>query len=135
MDSPKRAVKPKRRYDTTKRRAQASRNRDRIIDVAERHFLRDGYSATTITAIADDAGVSVDTIYKTFGGKAGLVRAIRTRALAGGGPVPAEQRSDALHARAISGREVIETWGALTAEIAPRAAPILLLVRDAAATD
>jgi AcrR family transcriptional regulator len=135
MDSTSPAVNPRRRYDATNRRAEAYRNRDRIVAAAERRFLRHGYSATTIAAIADDAGISVDTIYKAFGGKAGLVRAIRSRALAGEGPVPAEQRSDALHTRELSGREIIEAWGKLTAEIAPRAAPILLLVRDAAATE
>jgi AcrR family transcriptional regulator len=90
---------------------------------------------TTIVAIAADAGVSVDTIYKSFGGKPGLVRAIRTRALEGEGPVPAEQRSDALHTPEADPRTIIEAWGALVTEVAPRVAPILLLIRSAAATD
>jgi len=89
----------------------------------------------TIAAIAADADVSEDTIYKAFGGKPGLVRAIRAKALAGAGPVPAERRSDEMQERAASPREIIEAWGALTAEIAPRVAPILLLIRAAAATD
>jgi len=129
------AVKGTRPYDASKRREQAGRSRDGAIDVAERRFLRDGYANTTISAIADDAGISVDTIYKSFGGKAGLIRAIRARALRGHGPVAAERRSDNLHLRERDPREIIRGWGALTAEIAPRAVPILLLVRDAAATD
>jgi AcrR family transcriptional regulator len=130
-----RAVKGKRTYDLRRRREQASRSRDRTIAAAERQFLRDGYANTTIAAIADDAGVSVDTIYKSFGGKAGLIRAIRTRALLGEGAVPAEQRSDALHTGEHDPRQIIRRWGVLTTEVAPLAAPILLLVRDAAATD
>ena len=126
-------VKEKRPYDASRRREQARRNHDRIVDAAERRFLRDGYVVTTIAAVAADADVSADTIYKSFGGKPGLVRAIRTKALEGDGPVPAEQRSDDVHARASDGREVIEAWGALTAEVAPRVAPILLLMRAAAA--
>ena len=86
-------------------------------------------------AIAADAGVSADTIYKSFGGKPGLVRAIRTRALEGEGAVPAERRSDELQAREPDARKIIEAWGSLVTEIAPRAAPILLLIRAAAATD
>jgi hypothetical protein len=74
-------------------------------------------------------------IYKTFGGKPGLVRAIRERALEGAGSVHAERRSDALHEGAQSARAIIEAWGVLTAEVAPRVAPILLLIRSAAATD
>jgi AcrR family transcriptional regulator len=128
-------VKQKRAYDASRRREQARRNSARIIEVAERRFLRDGYAAPTIAAIAADAGVSPDTIYKSFTGKAGLVRAIRARALEGGGPVPAEQRSDALHVNEADPRKIIGAWGRLTAEVAPRAAPILLLIRAAAASD
>ncbi|MGI8429864.1 MAG: TetR/AcrR family transcriptional regulator [Solirubrobacteraceae bacterium] len=134
MDPKARNVKQKRSYDVSRRRAQAHRNQARIVDSAERLLLRDGYAATTIAAIAADADVSVDTIYKSFGGKAGLVRAIRTRALKGEGSLPAEQRSDALHRRESDPRTIIQAWGALSAEVAPRVSPILLLIRDAAAT-
>jgi AcrR family transcriptional regulator len=79
--------------------------------------------------------VSVETIYKTFGGKAGLVRAICEKALAGRGPVPAEIRSDAMARSESDPQAVIRGWGALTIEIAPRISPILLLVRAAAAND
>ena len=128
-------VKKKRPYDARRRQEQAAHNRGKITEAAKRRFLRDGYSVTTIAAIAADTGVSVDTIYKSFGGKPGLVRAIRTRALEGEGPVPAEQRSDALHTPEGDPRTVIEAWGALVTEVAPRVAPILLLIRSAAATD
>ncbi len=131
----RRAVKRDRRYDASGRREQADRSRDAAIKAAEQRFLRDGYANTTIAAIAEDVGVSVDTIYKSFGGKPGLIRAIRARALLGEGPVAAEQRSDALHTDRRDPRQIIEEWGSLTAEVAPRSAPILLLVRDAAAAD
>ena len=123
MDPRARTVKQKRSYDASRRQEQARQNRDKIIDAAERRFLRDGYGTTTIAAIADDAGVHADTVYKAFGGKPGLVRAIRTRALQGEGPVPAEQRSDDLQAREPDGRRIIEGWGALTLEVAPASRP------------
>jgi AcrR family transcriptional regulator len=125
----------KRPYDATRRQERAARNRTAIVDAAERRFLRDGYAATTVAAIAADAGVSDHTIYKAFGGKPGLIRAIRVRALEGTGPVPAEQRSDELDAGAQKGRAIIEGWGRLTAEVMPRVAPVLLLIRDAATSD
>jgi AcrR family transcriptional regulator len=128
-------VKPKRVYDASRRRELARRNQAKIVERAERRFLRDGYATTTVAAIAADADVSADTIYKSFGGKPGLVRAIRTHALQGQRPVPAEQRSDELHTHESDPRAIIQAWGALTAEIAPRVSPILLLIRDAAATD
>jgi AcrR family transcriptional regulator len=130
-----RNVKRTRSYDATGRREKARNNRARIIGTAERLFLRDGYAATTIAAIAAEAGVSPDTIYKAVGGKPSLVRAIRAHALEGEGPTPAERRSDELHEREPDPRNIIKAWGTLTAEIAPRVAPILLLIRDVAATD
>src|SRR5947209_7519844 len=135
MDSLPPDVKPKRVYDASRRRAMARRNHAKIIECAERRFLGDGYATTTVAAIAADADVSADTIYKSFGGKPGLVRAIRTTALQGERPVPAEQRSDELDVDPSDPAAIIHAWGALTAEIAPRVSPILLLIRDAAATD
>jgi AcrR family transcriptional regulator len=125
-------VKSSRRYDASARRAQARQRRAAIVEAARRRFLEEGYAATTVGAIAADASVSVETIYKAFGGKPGLVRAIRDEALEGTGPEPAEARSDELQATERDPRKIIHGWGLLTAEVAPRVAPILLLVRDAA---
>lgn len=125
----------KRSYDSGRRAAEADRTRARILGVAERLLLRHGYVKTTIASIAEAANVSVETIYKAFGGKSGLVRAIRDRALGGEGPIHAELRSDAMRMRASDPRTIIRNWGTLTAEVAPRVCPILLLVRDAAAVD
>ncbi|HWF49111.1 MAG TPA: hypothetical protein VG294_00590, partial [Solirubrobacteraceae bacterium] len=78
---------------------------------------------------------SADTIYKSFGGKPGLIRAIRDRALEGEGPLPAERRSDEIQQQESDPREIIIAWGRFVAELAPRGAPILLLIRDVAASD
>ena len=80
-------------------------------------------------------GVSVETIYKGFGGKPGLVRAIVEKGLAGEGPVPAEQRSDHIRDTEPDPRRILAAWGTFSSEIAPRVAPILMLARDAAASD
>ena len=135
MDPNCSTVNPKRRYDSARRRDQARQTREAILATARALFLRDGFAATTIGAIASGAGVSVDTIYKGFGGKPGLVRAICEQALAGEGVEPAEARSDALQAGAADARAIVRGWGALTTEVAPRVAPILLLVRAAATAD
>jgi AcrR family transcriptional regulator len=128
-------VKPRRRYDSRRRRQHADRTRGRILKAARRLFLRDGYAATTIVSIAEAADVSVETIYKGFGGKPGLVRAIAEKGLEGVGPVPAEQRSDEMRSRSQDPHEVMQGWGNLTTEVAPLAAPIAFLLRDAAAGD
>jgi hypothetical protein len=75
------------------------------------------------------AQVSVEAIYKGFGGKPGLVRAIIEKGLAGRGPVPAEQRSDRIRDTEPDPRRILAAWGEFVAEIAPRTAPILLLAR------
>ncbi len=128
-------VKPKRAYDASRRQEQARQNHTRVIETAERLFLRDGYASATVVGIAAAAGVSVDTIYKSFGGKPGLIRAIRDRALAGQRPVVAEQRSDEIQSRETDPRAIINAWGEFVAELSPRASPILLLIRDVAAND
>ncbi len=128
-------VKTKRSYDSSGRQRQAEQSREAIVDAAREMFVTHGYAATTMAAVAEAAGVSVETIYKAFGTKASLVHAIRDRALRGDGPVPAEERSDDLHDHESDPRRIIEGWGRLTSEVAPRVAPVLLLVRAAAAVD
>ena len=123
----------KRVYDGSGRRAQAELNREAILDAARDLFLSVGYAATAITEIAANAGVSVELVYKRFGGRAGLVRGVVERALTGSGPVPAEVRSNAIPST--DARELVQGWGRLTAEVSPRVVPMLLLVRAAAAHD
>jgi len=79
--------------------------------------------------------VSVETIYKAFGGKPGLVRAIYDRGLAGREPVPAFERSDAMREREADPKAIMRNWGVLAGEVASVVSPIVLLVRSAAASD
>ena len=125
----------RRAYNTSARRDNARRAHGRLLDAAQQRFLQHGYAATTIEAIAADTDLSAATIYKTYGGKAGLARALCERALAGEGAVPAEQRSDALRDAATDAETLLRGWGRLVAEVSPRIAPLLLLLRDAAAQD
>lgn len=128
-------VKPKRRYDSTGRQAQARRNRQAILDAAQRQFLEGGYAATTIAAVAAEAGVSVETVYKAFGGKPGLVRAIYDRGLVGPEPVPAYRRADEMRERESDPRAIMRNWGTIASEVSSVVSPIERLVRAAAASD
>lgn len=125
----------RRPYDSSRRRAQAAKTREEILAVATSRFLADGYAATTLRSIAREAGVSVETIHKAFGGKAGLLRAMWVKGLEGEGPVPAEQRSDALRVATTDPYELINGWARFVAELSPHGAPIILLIRSAAAVD
>jgi len=124
-----------RRYDSSRRQDAAQLRRRALLDAASRRFLRDGYAATTVASIAADAGVSVETLYKAFGGKPGLVRALWEKGLAGEGAVHAEIRSDEVSRADGDPQVIIESWARLSTEVAPRVVPVLMLVRSAAATD
>ena len=134
MSRPRRPVKGVRRYDASRRQERAREAYAATLDAARELFLAQGYAATSVESIGDAAGVSAATVYKSYGGKGGLLRELCHRALAGRGPIPAEQRSNALRG-APDPRLVIEGWGKLTTEVAPRIAPLLLLLRDAARAD
>lgn len=135
MDPNKRQVKSRRRYASPVREEHARQTRAAIVEAARFLLLRDGFGATTVAAIASSAGVSVETVYKTYGGKPGLVRAICEAALAGEGSVPAETRSDDLQRTETDPRVIIRGWGELATEVTPRIAPMMLLLRAATATD
>ena len=128
-------VKARRRYDSSRRREQARRTRELLMDTAQRQFLRVGYAATTVGGIAAEAGVSVETVYKSFGGKSGLVRAIYDRGVLGAGQVAAYERSDEMRERETDPRVIMRQWGVLTTEVASVLTPIRLRMRAAAATD
>jgi AcrR family transcriptional regulator len=77
-------VKPKRRYDSARRRAQAEATRLDILDAARRLFESRGFGATTMDAIAAEAGVALKTVYVAFETKSGLLRALWNHLLRGG---------------------------------------------------
>jgi AcrR family transcriptional regulator len=57
-------------------RADAARNRRRVLAAAERLFDRNGVSCTSMDAIAAEAGVGKGTLFRRFGDRASLVRAV-----------------------------------------------------------
>jgi AcrR family transcriptional regulator len=69
-------VKATRRYDSPRRREQAAATRREILEAAQRLFERQGYAATTVAAIAAEAGVALKTVYVAFETKSGLLRAL-----------------------------------------------------------
>src|SRR5919198_4307899 len=69
-------VKPRRSYHSPRRQQQAAATRRAILEAAQRLFERDGYPATTMEAIAAEAGVALKTVYVAFTTKSGLLRAL-----------------------------------------------------------
>ena len=62
-------IPTKRKYESSRRQAQARETRRQIAEAAKSLFFERGYSGTTIDAIAQAAGVASETIYSIFGSK------------------------------------------------------------------
>ena len=69
-------VKRTRRYNSPRRREQAAATRRQVLQAAQRLFEQQGYAATSMAAIASEAGVSLKTAYLAFETKSGLLRAL-----------------------------------------------------------
>ena len=124
----------KRRYDAPKRRQAAERTRTAILDAALHLFTRQGYTATTMTAIAAQAGVALDTVYAAVGRKPDLARLLIETAISGTSQaIPADGRD---YVRAIQAapdaRTRIVIYAAAMRQIAGRLAPVLGIVQQAA---
>jgi AcrR family transcriptional regulator len=61
--------------------AKAHRQRQRILDAAEKCFIESGFHAATVAHIATTAGMSAGLIYRYFESKSAIVRAIIERHL------------------------------------------------------
>lgn len=125
-----------RSYRSPLRAERARRTRRAILDTARELFAAQGYEGTTIAAIADTAGVAVDTVYATVGTKPVLFRLLLETALSGGDQaVPAEERDYVVRIRAApSAREKIALYAEAAGDIAGRMAPLHLVLRSAAAS-
>jgi len=124
----------KRRYDATSRRQAAARTRAAILDAARQLFTERGYAATSMTAIADRAGVALDTVYAAAGRKPELARLLIETAISGTDQaIPAEQR-DYVQAiqSAPDAAAKIATYAAAITAIAPRLALVLAIIQQAA---
>lgn len=73
----------KRHYDASRRQAQARARRMAVVAAAHEMFEKDGYRTTTVAGIAHRARVSPEMVYKSFGSKAALAKAVFDVALAG----------------------------------------------------
>ena len=130
-------VKGRRPYRSPRREQQAADTRRAILESAKRLFERDGYAVTTMDSIAQDAGVSLKTVYLGFETKARLLRAVWDLALKG-------DDSDAPVAQRPWYVEILEEPDAerqvrLVARnsciVKRRIGPMLRVIRDAAPRD
>lgn len=129
---------PQRRaYDATGRRHAAEETRRSVLVAAERLFVARGYGATTMPAVADAAGVALDTVYAVVGKKPALFRLLVERAISGEDrPVPPAARTYVKEIRAEPDvRRKLAIYAAAIAAIQPRLAPLFRVLQGAAGHD
>lgn len=131
------AVKSTRRYESPRRREQAAATRQLILEAAKRLFERDGYAATTIAAIAREAGVSTKTVYLGFESKSGVLRAVWHLLLRGDADkTPTSQRTffQDLLAEPDAERQ-LTSLARSSRQVKERSGRLLAVIRSAAHTD
>lgn len=135
------AATTKRPYDARRRRERAEEERRatqlRVAEAARRLFLTNGYVATTMAAIAEEAGVALQSVYSAGQSKAELLHLVTDLAVAGDDQaVMLLERPDyaAVLLESDPHRQV-EMIAALIAATMERLAPVWVAYREAAAVD
>lgn len=127
----------KRSYDASGRQERARARQRAVVLAARELFERDGFRATTIAAVARAAGVSAESVYKGFGTKAVLAKAVFDQVLAGDDePVPVAQRPEAQAIQAEPDvRRKIALYATGLAHRQEQSAKVQILIRDGRHTD
>ena len=115
----------------THRQRQAQETKDRVVAAARLLMAREGWAATTIEAIATEAGVAPQTIYAAFGNKRALLTGMRDVMLRGS-QIPelmarAAEESDAARRR--------ELWAQLIRQQMETSYDVISIHRQAASAD
>lgn len=115
------------------RAARARETRRRVVDAALRLFVEQGYMPTTMSAIAREAGVAVQTLYLSFGSKASILSAALDVAIVGDdAPVPLIERPWVQELRAEQdGRRAVALLCREVAALFQRVAPLHVAIRAA----
>jgi AcrR family transcriptional regulator len=128
---------PRRKYDNSRRRADAQARQRKIIEAATPLFVEQGFGATSIDQIAAAANVSSPTVYATFGSKASvLARAIDVAVAGDYEDVPLVDRVLGLIEK--SGTQELRQLAAVAHFIRTlneRVAPLIRVMEHAASTD
>lgn len=126
-----------RRYDNSRRQAQARATRAEVVAAARRLFLAHGYPATTIEAIGEAASVPLATVYRLFGSKRGILAAVLDVAFVGDDePLTLHERPDARAAAAQADpRRMLAGYARVGRGVLERSGPLQQVLRTAAVVD
>jgi len=126
-----------RRYDNSRRQAQARATRADVVQAARTLFLQRGYPATTVEAIGAAADVPLATVYRLFGPKRGILSAVLDVSFVGDDePVALHDPPLARAAAAESDpRRLLAGYARLAREVLDRSGPVQHVLGSAAAVD
>jgi AcrR family transcriptional regulator len=130
-------VNPSRRYESAVRTEQAAATRRRVAAAARGLFEGQGYAATTVAAIAKEAGVASKTVFLSFGSKSGVLRAVWDIVLKGDdAPAPVADRPWYVEVLdEPDPREQLRRNARNAREVKERIAPVLEVIRNGAPVD
>jgi AcrR family transcriptional regulator len=129
--------RPKRRYHSARRQAQAAETRQQIVTAAGKLFIELGYAGTTIEDIARAAGIAVQTVYAAFGSKRAILTRLVELSVAGddmAAPI-LERPEPQVVRRETDQRRQLQLFAHGIGEIMARMSPIFELMRVAAKTE
>ena len=107
-----------------------------MLDAAARLFEERGYDGASIAAVAEQAGVSEETIYARFRNKRTLLGELVRRAVRGSDPAPVpEQRGPRAIVAATDQAEQLQLFAADIVLRLERAAPLVAIVAGAARSE
>ena len=115
----------------TLRAERARVTRERIAAAARQLFRRHGYAATTLTDIAAEAGVAVQTVYAVYGSKAGILGGLRES-------VMNQPEAEALYGQAMASRSAERSLALFARSIRVRfehSGDVVVILRDASTAD
>ena len=127
----------RRQYDASNLHRQSAATKQRILEAAQLLFVRNGYGATTMNAIAEQAGVAVQTVYASMKSKRHILQGILDLAVSGADeqiPVVASSRWLDIE-REPDPRTRLTKFARLHREICDREAPAFEIMADAAGSD
>jgi AcrR family transcriptional regulator len=112
---------------------QAAATRHRVFAAARALFETNGYAATTVNEVAAAAGVSPETIYKSIGGKSGLLDGIIEDAIAGPQQLPPEEQDEHRNIAGLATpHERLRAYVAFCCGVLERTKPAHRILRSAA---
>jgi AcrR family transcriptional regulator len=128
---------PKRKYDSTRRQMQACATKMQVAEAARSLFFEHGYVDATIEAIANQAGVSKETVYSIFGNKQTILAFLLDVSVGGDElPLPViQQPATKAIMQDTDQKRQISMFAQECGKILSRAAPVFAIMRTAANTE